>query len=233
MGACSGHVAAMANRHAIFNVWGPGSWGRTDLSPRSSGGRRQAGQGRTGLDLVNSRPAPSAIRRWMHFRVSAMRQPTFVRNLRRHQMVRRLKRLRLHRARTMVGPMCCCTSRCCGATAFRPPMKARGWWSNAFSARRAVSGLPHRLDGRIDRHPSCPDVAAADPCQRHSDQRARAGPGQMVQPAARLRLPDLRGGHPRHLRAHGNAAPLRHDRAAYSEASMCWCGSGPGSAKKA
>ena len=34
----------------LSNVWGPGSWGRTDLGPRSSGGRRQAGQGKTGLD---------------------------------------------------------------------------------------------------------------------------------------------------------------------------------------
>ncbi len=34
----------------LFEVWGPGSWGRTNLCPRSSGGRRQAGQGKTGLD---------------------------------------------------------------------------------------------------------------------------------------------------------------------------------------
>ena len=36
----------------LFEVWGPGSWGRTDLSPRSSGGRRQAGQGKADLDQV-------------------------------------------------------------------------------------------------------------------------------------------------------------------------------------
>ena len=36
---------------------------------------------------------------------------------------------------------------------------------------------------------------------------------QVVQPAARLRLPDPRRGHAGHLRPHGDAAPLRHRRA--------------------
>src|SRR5437660_12038983 len=36
----------------------------------------------------------------------------------------------------------------------------------------------------------------------------------MVQPLARFRLPDLRGGYSGYLRAHGNLAPLRDDRAA-------------------
>ena len=50
--------------------------------------------------------------------------------------------------------------------------------------------------------------------------------GEVVQPAARLRLPDARGRHAGHLRPHGDAAPLRHDRAA-ARARPCWCASGP------
>ncbi len=41
-------------------VWGPGSWGRTDLSPRSSVVRHQAGQGRTDLDRIRLGQASSA-----------------------------------------------------------------------------------------------------------------------------------------------------------------------------
>jgi CspA family cold shock protein len=58
MGACSGGVAAVA---AVVDEWGPGSWGRTDLSPRSSGVRRQAERGRIGLGLANFPVAPLAI----------------------------------------------------------------------------------------------------------------------------------------------------------------------------
>src|ERR1019366_10272105 len=58
------------------------------------------------------------------------------------------------------------------------------------------------------------NAAAADPCQRDADQRPGAGAGQMVQPLARIRLPDLRRGDPGYLRAHGNIAPVRDDRAA-------------------
>src|SRR6476660_6299259 len=36
----------------------------------------------------------------------------------------------------------------------------------------------------------------------------------MVQPLARIRFPDLRRGYAGYLRAHGNTAPLRDDRAA-------------------
>ncbi len=39
------------------------------------------------------------------------------------------------------------------------------------------------------------DAAGANPCQRDGDERARARSGEMVQPLARLRLPDVRRGH--------------------------------------
>src|SRR6201986_1666018 len=82
------------------------------------------------------------------------------------------------------------------------------------AARQGLPGFPHRLDGRINRDPSGADAAAAHPCHGDPDLRPRAGAGQMVQPLARLRLPDLRRGYAGYLRAHGDAAPLRHDRAA-------------------
>src|SRR5712691_356896 len=82
------------------------------------------------------------------------------------------------------------------------------------AARLGLSALPHPLDGRINRDPSGADAAAADPCQRYPDQRSGTGAGQMVQPLTRIRLPDLRGGYAGYLRAHGNLAPLRDDRAA-------------------
>src|SRR6266436_6441881 len=69
-------------------------------------------------------------------------------------------------------------------------------------------------DPTIDAFSGLGDAAAKDPCQRHPDQWPGTGAGQMVQPVARIRLPDLRGGYPGHLRAHGNLAPLRDDRAA-------------------
>src|SRR5262249_20718454 len=47
-----------------------------------------------------------------------------------------------------------------------------------------------------------------------SDQRARARAGEVVQPSARLRVPHPRRRHAGHFRAHGDAAPLRLDRAA-------------------
>ena len=37
------------------------------------------------------------------------------------------------------------------------------------------------------------------PCQRHADQWAGAGAGQIVEPAARFRFPDLRRGHARYF----------------------------------
>ena len=51
-----------------LEVWGPGSWGRTNLCPRSSGGRRQAVQGKTGLDQVNTLRGQSVIQQWMRSR---------------------------------------------------------------------------------------------------------------------------------------------------------------------
>ena len=47
-----------------------------------------------------------------------------------------------------------------------------------------------------------------------ADQRARAGAGQVVQSAARLRVSHPRRGYARHFRAYGDLAPLRLDRVA-------------------
>lgn len=62
--------------------------------------------------------------------------------------------------------------------------------------------------------PSGADVAATDPRQRHPDQWARAGTGQVVQSAAWVRLPDARRGDTGHLCPYGDLAPLRNDRTA-------------------
>src|ERR1700761_2292039 len=82
------------------------------------------------------------------------------------------------------------------------------------AARKRLPGLPDSLDGRTDGNPSGADAAAANACQRHSDQRSRAGTGQVVQSAARLRFPEPRRGDTGYLRAHGDLAPFRNDRAA-------------------
>src|SRR6202030_176277 len=63
----------------------------------------------------------------------------------------------------------------------------------------------------IDRDPSGPDAAAADPCYCGADERSRTGTGQMVQSVAWLRLPDARRGDAGYLRPHGNAAAVRPD----------------------
>src|SRR5260370_5481201 len=81
------------------------------------------------------------------------------------------------------------------------------------AAREGLPGVPDPVDGRIDRDPSGANAAAADPCQRHADQRSGAGAGQVVQPLARIRLPDLRGGYAGYFRADGSTAPIRDDRA--------------------
>src|SRR5918998_1356188 len=52
-------------------------------------------------------------------------------------------------------------------------------------------------------------------------QRPRAGSGQVVQPPARLRLPDPGRGQARHLRPYGNPAALRHRRAEARRAGLC------------
>src|ERR1700710_3280671 len=54
---------------AADDVWGPGSWGRTDLSPKSLGAPRQAGPDLPGLGRMNFQ-APIATPRSMHSRVS-------------------------------------------------------------------------------------------------------------------------------------------------------------------
>src|SRR4051812_18545718 len=82
------------------------------------------------------------------------------------------------------------------------------------SARQGLSDISYSLDGRFRRHTPGADAAAANACQRYSDERAGARAGQVVQPAAWFRLPDVRRGHTGHLRAHGNAAPLWNDGAA-------------------
>src|SRR3979409_2170986 len=82
------------------------------------------------------------------------------------------------------------------------------------AACEGLSGVPDPFDGRIDGDPPGANAAAADPCQRHPDQRLGAGAGQVVQQAARIRLPDLRRGDAGYFRAHGNIAPVRYDRAA-------------------
>src|SRR3981081_3383148 len=56
------------------------------------------------------------------------------------------------------------------------------------AARQGLPGVPNPVDGRIDRDPSGANATAADPCQRHPDQRPGTGAGQVVQPAARIRL---------------------------------------------
>src|SRR6185312_17148516 len=82
------------------------------------------------------------------------------------------------------------------------------------AAGEGLSGIPNPFDGRVDRDPSGADAAAADPCQRHPDQRTGAGAGEVVQSAARIRLPDLRGGDAGHLCPYGDLAPIRDDRVA-------------------
>src|SRR5262249_16320903 len=67
---------------------------------------------------------------------------------------------------------------------------------------------------RIDGDPPRANAAAAYPRQRDPDQRARASAGQVVQSAARIRISYPRRGHARYLRAYGDPAPLRPDRAA-------------------
>ena len=41
-------------------------------------------------------------------------------------------------------------------------------------ARQGLPGVPGGFDGRVHRDPPGADAAAADPCQRHPDQRAGA-----------------------------------------------------------
>src|ERR1700730_12306332 len=82
------------------------------------------------------------------------------------------------------------------------------------ATREGLPGVPNPVDGRVDGDSPGTDAAAADACQRDPDQRPRARPSQMVQPLARIRFPDLRGGDTGHFRAYGNAAPVRHDRTA-------------------
>ena len=86
--------------------------------------------------------------------------------------------------------------------------------------------LPHPVDGRVDGDPSLDAAAGAHPRLGDADQRARAGDGEVVQPAARLRLPDPRRGH-----ARTSSSTWRRCAASASPscgpARPCWCGSGP------
>src|SRR3954447_18206986 len=56
---------------AADDVWGPGSWGRTDLSPKSRGAPRRAGPDLQGLGQTNFQAA-IATPRSMPSRASAM-----------------------------------------------------------------------------------------------------------------------------------------------------------------
>src|SRR3954471_17466777 len=60
---------------AADDVWGPGSWGRTDLSLKSRGAPRRAGPDLQGLGRMNFQ-APTATPRSMHSLVWAMPPPT-------------------------------------------------------------------------------------------------------------------------------------------------------------
>src|SRR3977135_4099954 len=59
---------------AADDVWGPGSWGRTDLSPKSLGAPRRAGPDLQGLGRMNFQ-APIATPRLMHSQAWAMPPP--------------------------------------------------------------------------------------------------------------------------------------------------------------
>src|SRR3954465_377105 len=59
---------------AADDVWGPGSWGRTDLSPKSLGAPRRAGPDLQGLGRTNFQ-APTATPRSMHSPALAMPPP--------------------------------------------------------------------------------------------------------------------------------------------------------------
>ncbi len=90
--------------------------------------------------------------------------------------------------------------------------RTRGGRGVAALARPA--SLPHPVDGRIDSGASCADAAAAHSRDGDADQRARAGAGEVVQSAARLRVPDPGRWNSGHLRPHGDLAALRHHRVA-------------------
>ncbi len=135
------------------------------------------------------------------------------RGCRRHQVVRRLQGLRLHRPRQRHAGRA--AARDLPAPRRLPDrLRRRAGRLRGAATPQGLAGVPRPVDGRVDRDPPGADAAAAHPCHGDADQRARARAGQMVQPAARVRLPDPRRGHARHLRAHGDAAPLRPRRAA-------------------
>ena len=100
----------------------------------------------------------------------------------------------------------------------------RDGYQTAYEGARLVCECVQRSKGyQAFRIVSMDELTAIHPAQMlpprthvtvTADQRTRARAGQMVQPPARFRLRDLRRGHAGHLRAHGNAAPVRHDRAA-------------------
>ena len=79
-------------------------------------------------------------------------------------------------------------------------------------ARPRAAGVRDIVD-RPDRRgrAAAPRAARPRPGRSRRDDRrrraVRAGRGEVVQPAERIRLPDSRRGRRGHLRAHGNAAP--------------------------
>ena len=91
----------------------------------------------------------------------------------------------------------------------------RDGFQTAYEGARLVCECVQRAKGyQAFRVLSMDELTAIHPAQMlpprthvtvTADQRAGAGAGQVVQPAARLRLPDHGRGHARHLRAHGDA----------------------------
>src|SRR4051794_13081538 len=81
------------------------------------------------------------------------------------------------------------------------------------AAAERSAGFSYPLDGRVDRSPTGRNAACPHACAGDADKRLGARGGEVVQPAARLWLPDAGGGHGRYLRAHGDAAALWTDRA--------------------
>ena len=113
----------------------------------------------------------------------------------------------------------------------------RDGYQTAYEGARVVCEVLQRAQGlQAFRVLSMDESTAIHPAQMPPPRThvsvtptsgSRAGAGQMVQSAARIRLPDPRRRHAGHLRAHGDAAPLRH-RPSCARASIVLVRFGPG-----